>query len=275
MTPRTLRQSTDGKAAGGWSRLHHAVVDRLPEIGDSAFAVYAVLLRLSDKAWFSFPSKAALRKRTGMRPQRVRRAICRLQELGLVKVIPRRTSKGDSKSNGYIVFPGGVVSNGTPPPVKPDPTVLSNGTPGVMSDGTPYQEPSYKEPSTKRRTRRSAVCSHVDGFAEWYGVYPKKVAKNAADKAYTAAVKRVAVERSCSASEAAGYLLERARAFAQSDKGRGDAQYIPYPTTWLNQGRYDDEAAAWQIAPSGGRSNGAHQDSAGQGGGPIKISKTF
>ena len=67
-----------------------------------------------------------------------------------------------------------------------------------------------------------------EGFTQWWAAYPRKVGKDAARKAYAAALKRAAT-----ADLLAG--LKRARFSA-------DPQFIPHPSTWLNAGRWQDEA---------------------------------
>jgi hypothetical protein len=92
--------------------------------------------------------------------------------------------------------------------------------------------------------KRSFKASEGD-FAEFWAAYPRRVAKKAALKAWDAALKTLQRDRHCDRTEATAAILEAAQAFAVSDKGRGDPQYIPYPTTWLNQGRYDDDRQTW------------------------------
>lgn len=69
------------------------------------------------------------------------------------------------------------------------------------------------------------------GFEEWWKVYPRKVGKKLAAKKYEEALKE--------ASEA--QLLAGARQIATAVAEGEDRKYVPHPTTWLNQGRWDDE----------------------------------
>ncbi len=79
-------------------------------------------------------------------------------------------------------------------------------------------------------------------FDDFWKAYPKKAAKKAASTSYAKAVKSI----QGSHDDPEGYLIERAKAYAKSDKGIGDPRFILNPTTWLNQGRYDDDPATWQ-----------------------------
>jgi len=70
-------------------------------------------------------------------------------------------------------------------------------------------------------------------FTLFWTTYPRKVAKGAARKAWGKAVEKAAPEVILAALE--------------KQKGMGvfnvEPCYIPYPVTWLNQERWDDEVA--------------------------------
>ena len=74
-------------------------------------------------------------------------------------------------------------------------------------------------------------------FATWWALYPRKVGKGQAMKAYTAARKKTTPEALLAAVEIQGPLL----------MARG-AQYCPHPATWLNGERWRDEPAALQTS---------------------------
>lgn len=69
-----------------------------------------------------------------------------------------------------------------------------------------------------------------DAFDVFWKAYPKKVGKGAAKKAFSKV--KVPVESLVSA-------IERQKCSLQWSRDNG--QYIPNPSTWLNQGRWDDE----------------------------------
>jgi len=102
------------------------------------------------------------------------------------------------------------------------------------------QKHSGKGPSRQARTWRNDP-----GFTAFWGIYPRqrRGAPRAAYKAWEAAVREKAM--GCGGrTEAIAYILERAKLFAESPKGKG--QYCPGPAPWLNQGHYDDDPAAWE-----------------------------
>ena len=71
-----------------------------------------------------------------------------------------------------------------------------------------------------------------EDFAAWWALYPRKVGKGQAMKAYTAARKKATAEALTAAVEIQGPLL----------MARG-SQYCPHPATWLNGERWRDEPA--------------------------------
>lgn len=90
------------------------------------------------------------------------------------------------------------------------------------------------------RERKVSLC---DGFETWWTHYPKKVAKDAAEKAYARAVGKLGGDP----VEAADRLLtESLPRFAELRKR--ELRYVPNPATWLNAGSWADEVAA--VSPS-------------------------
>jgi len=65
-----------------------------------------------------------------------------------------------------------------------------------------------------------------DGFRAWWKIYPRKVAKGQAIKAW--------VRHDC--EEISDDILKATRKYPFSD----EAQYIPHPATWLNGWRWED-----------------------------------
>jgi len=74
--------------------------------------------------------------------------------------------------------------------------------------------------------------------AEIYESYPRKVGRKAACRAIALALK----------TKPAAELLEAVKAYAAAVARwpAADRQYVPHPTTWFNQGRYDDDRKTWE-----------------------------
>lgn len=84
-------------------------------------------------------------------------------------------------------------------------------------------------PIKKPRKERSASLE-IDGFAEWYAAYPRKVARGEAARAYIAARRQVSGE----------VLLAGAKRYAGQVAG-ADPKYVAHPASWLRAGRWADE----------------------------------
>jgi hypothetical protein len=73
-----------------------------------------------------------------------------------------------------------------------------------------------------------------DGFEEFWNLYPKKVARPKAIQSFKAAMKKTTLEA----------MLSSLRNFIRSaDWLKDGGQWVPHPTTWLNQERWNDEAS--------------------------------
>lgn len=86
------------------------------------------------------------------------------------------------------------------------------------------------ETETETEITTSASTDVEREFAEWYSQYPRKRGKGQALKAYRAARKKVDAET----------LLEALENQTSALTAKG-AEYVPYPATWLNGERWDDE----------------------------------
>lgn len=76
---------------------------------------------------------------------------------------------------------------------------------------------------------------YTTDFEQFWKVYPKKVKKIAAFQAYVKARKNYPE----ATAEKILIAIESQKKSKQWIKDGG--QFIPHPTTWLNQGRWDDE----------------------------------
>ena len=90
------------------------------------------------------------------------------------------------------------------------------------------------EQRTKKQTGWSAEeSSHA--FQEFWRVWPRRVAKAAAERAFS---------RCATSPEVADQIMAAVQ--AQLPQLTADLKYCPYPTTWLNQKRYEDETGESQ-----------------------------
>ena len=112
--------------------------------------------------------------------------------------------------------------------------------PGVQST-TPRGATTAPEPNT---TQEPKLLRSPDGeaFKQWWTIYPKKVNKQQAVKAWNRHTKTVDPE----------HIIEATRkqlATPETPLSR-DNQYIPYPASWLNAGSYDNDLPAPATEPA-------------------------
>jgi hypothetical protein len=86
-----------------------------------------------------------------------------------------------------------------------------------------------KEPSLRSGSRSSKLDEH---FEEFWSAYPRKVSKATARKAWPKACKKLEAPRLVKAASYWAGLWQQAGT---------EAQFIPYPATWLNGERWSDE----------------------------------
>lgn len=103
----------------------------------------------------------------------------------------------------------------------------------------PVYSPDNKEIRERVRVRDNTPLppkgdvAEPDTFLEFWQAYPRKVGKPVALKAYRR------LNPSCSLHAEMMEALEKQKASTQWQKDGG--QYIPHPSTWLNQRRWEDE----------------------------------
>lgn len=127
----------------------------------------------------------------------------------------------------------------TPPgvtPVSPKPSLepSKNQTTSLRS----VVSPPPGEATATSDARKPVASADADGeqehsFDEFWTVYPRRTGKVAARKAWSKAVK---------AADAA-QIVDGARRFAADPNlpTGEEARFIPHPSTWLNDGRWDDD----------------------------------
>jgi hypothetical protein len=108
---------------------------------------------------------------------------------------------------------------------------------------TEYETEIEYETEVETETEAKHHASVVSDFDEFWACYPKKVGKEAAKKSFAKVKSKVPLRTLLNA-------LETQKASEQWRKNGG--QFIPNPTTWLNQGRWEDELpqnSAYQADP--------------------------
>lgn len=133
----------------------------------------------------------------------------------------RHGQKSDGESDGF----GGVTGDVTG-------DVTDNVTVTPREEKNREEKENTPQPPTGGRQRRSDAGDEPQGFSGFWSVYPRKVGKDAARKAFA--------KRKPDAELLAKMLAAVAIQAKSAQWQRDGGQYIPHPSTWLNEGRWDD-----------------------------------
>ena len=185
-----------------------------------------VLLSIADHqgelgAW---PSIETLAKMVNSSPRSVQRDIQDLIELGeLVVEFRSAPTYGPYKANRYFVqLPG--VTNGVSEVTKTASEVTDSDS-GVTESAS---EVTAVGVLTLNRTLKETLTKEVDeSFERFWNLYPKKVAKADALKAWKQVLKK----------KTADEMIALTKVYSESKLP--DMTYIPYPASWLNKGLYE------------------------------------
>lgn len=184
-----------------------------------------VLLSIADHqgelgAW---PSVETLAKMVNSSPRSVQRDIQELIELGELQVEFRSApTYGPYKANRYWVQLPGVTNQVS------EVTKTASEVTDLESEVTESaSEVTAVGVLTLNRTLNKTLNKHDENFDKFWELYPKKLAKNDALKAWNKATKK----------KTADELLRLTKLYAESKLP--DYQYIPYPASWLNKELYD------------------------------------
>jgi hypothetical protein len=189
-----------------------------------------VLLSIADHqgeigAW---PSIETLAKMVNSSPRSVQRDIQELINLGELQVDFRSApTSGPYKANRYWVKLSGVTTEvsemtNTASEVTDLESEVTDSASEVTAGGV----------LTLNRTITKPLTETPEKFDEFWNLYPKKIAKADALKAWKSATKK----------KTADELLKLTKAYAEGKLP--EDKYIPYPASWLNKGLYESVEVA-------------------------------
>jgi hypothetical protein len=237
--PGELRQDTSGFNV-------IFVHSRLDEYGlpSSVFRVYCHLARRASNG-AAFPAIASIARICRLHPQTVRQALRVLVQHHLITREPRPGTTPIYRLTPAAQWRPLTSMNGSPsekdtpqsvsdaPPAKQiqDNPSEKDAAEGNPIEGDPMKELPHSPP--KGDSVRDTVSSSSQ-VEEIYAAYPKKVGRPAALRAIRRALDKCTFD----------FLLERTRLFARTCNS--PAEYIPHPSTWFNQERFNDDPSTWR-----------------------------
>lgn len=207
-------------------------------------AVLTALADYADENGKGWPSVGRLAEDTELSVRAVRNALHELVEAGIISREDREAENGATKSCLYVLPIDTAKGRGQDVPGR------GQDVPGGrvhVEGGGPRQDvhPHYVEPLLRTKEapngayiEESKLSSHPKpavwgSFEEFWMAYPAKVGKEAAKRKFSTVGKSGRVKFTDLMAALETYKAKKPH----------DRPWC-YPTTWLNQGRWDDEHAA-------------------------------
>lgn len=205
--------------------------------------VLFAMANYADEDGWCWPSTERLAKHCGVTERSVQRARADLCDLGFLAECDQVQAPDEVQSRYVMLRPDRrpklyrLVPSGAAPARGDIPTgrncdgvtpASPRGDTSVAHGVTPVSPEPLIEPLGTTTKRAPRFEQHR--FDAWWDRYPRKRGKAAALKSYKRAAKT------------AGYDALDAGLTASLHMWRGkDPEYLPYPATWLNQGRWEDQ----------------------------------
>lgn len=217
------------------------------EIPGGAVKVFGILHRYGSTPDRCYPSMTLIGKRAGLGKRQVRRYIEMLERKGWLERVARRSDAGDPDSNAYRLFPqrGGTDTQDlTPGQERPHPRsdvtagYGHTGPQGAVMDD-PLKRAREREPENE--IPHAAVIDittreerpPLPTFDDFWAVWPRKVGKVDARKAWDKAIKRGVDPHE---------IVAGAKLLAE-DPNLPERRFIKHPSGWINGERWTDEDA--------------------------------
>lgn len=215
-----------------------------PGLSPLAVRVYGTLDRRGqtpDKCW---PSHAWIAEKVGISVRSVSRVLAELDEVGAVRAMHRGSQSGGRTSDAYWLAGDGPLPALTALLCLETDGVTGQDEQGFMPSASPSnrtqmaeeREPSYPEPVKENSLALVPAFEAACDFDAFWTVYPRKVAKGAAKKAWDGAVKKAQPHQ----------IVVGANDYAEWARAE-DPKFVAHPATWLNGERWLDEPPAPKV----------------------------
>lgn len=205
--------------------MSHAAVNWAMSVKGLSPAQKIVLIHLADRHNPDngcFPSQSRLAADCEMSRATLNRHLNALEESGLIRREQRYAEDGSQRSTLYHLKMRHPLSQNETPPVSA------------------VRHPLSQNETHNQVRLTSKKNQYTSSFDEWWQIYPRKVGKGAARRAYEKAIK----------TTDPASLISAAKRYAHERKGE-DQKYTAHPATWLNQERWADEAPATNVVSMG------------------------
>jgi hypothetical protein len=194
----------------------------------SAYAVrlYGTLRRHADQRGVCFPSRRRLAALCQMSESTLDRSMKELVQIGALRMERRQTDDGNYTSNRYTVVSqrgGGVSQNPG--------GVISDARGGVQNEVLTRAIVNESHEPEQMLTVPVSEKAAADGFDEFWGLYPRKVGKEKAHRVWAKLSKSVRADA----------LWALPRHIELWERKQVAREFIPYPTSWLNGRRWEDD----------------------------------
>jgi predicted transcriptional regulator len=186
---------------------------RDPEISPNAFRLLAYLM--SHKEGYEL-TYGQIERQTTLGRYAINEAIRVLTDKGWLRTERTKKDNGQFGPTSFHILDPEVVDS-----VADDSSV---------GDSTMEQPTDNKNTNSLENTKDKE--QHLKAFDEFWKLYPKKIAKTDALKAWNKAIK----------TKTADELLKLTKAYAEGKLP--EDKYIPYPASWLNKGLYESVEVA-------------------------------
>jgi len=170
-----------------------------------------------------YPTISTLSNELGCSESTLMRAMKSLDKAGHLKI--HKEMFGGRLCNNYVIpFSDGYNYNSDqndpsiPPPTK--------------------KAPKARPASASSPTKKSAPEGAAQLFEHFWNVYPRKAGKVAAEAAFMKCIKGMSEE---DATKLVEQMIRAVRFQARSAQWHEGDRYIPHPSNWLNQHRWEDE----------------------------------
>lgn len=220
------------------------------KVSITAKVVFEVLAQYANGENLAWPSRTTIAEHLSIHPATVTRALGELRDAGFVAVEPRYSANGSQTSNVYHLM--GMVAGPAPAvPVEQEgaredvPPLNTDVQPPTQERVPPLRTSAQQNDTNKNETIEREVTTDVvtsdhpnmhmlipgggPTFDDFWRVYPRRNGKGAARASWHRAVMKADV-----AVIIAGAVRFR-------DDPNRDPAFTAYPSTWLNQERWDDD----------------------------------